>query len=254
MKRTFVFMKKEWMEQIRSGRLLTLGLVFALVGIMSSAFAKMTPWLLEMMAQELEGTGIVITEVTVTALDSWTQFFKNIPIGLIVFVLMQSGIFTREYQTGTLVPVLVRGLRRAQVLTAKAMVPLILWSVCYWGCFAITYGYNAWFWEDPGAPGLTQAALCWWGFGLWVLMVMVLSSVVASSGTGVLLGVGGAVVVSFLLGAIPKLSDWVPTALMAGDALARGSMDTPGSAVAVAAVTGALCLVISVPLFDRKRI
>lgn len=254
MRRMLVFMKKEWMEQVRSGRLLTLGLVFALVGIMSPAFAKMTPWLLEQMAQELEGTGILVTEVTVTALDSWTQFFKNIPIGLIVFLLMQSAIMTREYETGTLVPVLVRGLRRVQVLGAKTVVPVVLWTALYWVAFWITYGYNAWFWDTPGATGLAQAALCWWGFGLWTVAVMMLSSVVASSGTGVLLGVGGAVVASFLPGLVPKLSDWVPTALMAGDPLARGTMDTPVGAVVVAAVTGAACLAVSVPLFDRKRI
>ena len=50
MKSLLAFMKKEWMEQVRSGRLLILVIIFILLGIMNPAVAKLTPWLLEMMA------------------------------------------------------------------------------------------------------------------------------------------------------------------------------------------------------------
>lgn len=36
-------MKKEWMEQVRSGRLLILVIIFILLGIMNPAVAKLTP-------------------------------------------------------------------------------------------------------------------------------------------------------------------------------------------------------------------
>lgn len=54
MKSLLAFMKKEWMEQVRSGRLLILVIIFILLGIMNPAVAKLTPWLLEMMADSLE--------------------------------------------------------------------------------------------------------------------------------------------------------------------------------------------------------
>ena len=44
------FMKKEWMEWNRTGRALILLLVFALFGIMNPAFAKLTPWMMEMLS------------------------------------------------------------------------------------------------------------------------------------------------------------------------------------------------------------
>ena len=50
------FLKKEWMEQIRNSRLLILVLLFLLFGIMNPAVAKITPWLMEMMAESLEGS------------------------------------------------------------------------------------------------------------------------------------------------------------------------------------------------------
>ena len=88
------FLKKEWMALMRTGKVTVLGLVFVLFGIMNPAIAKLTPWLLETMGDSLASSGLVVTQVTISALDSWTQFFKNIPMALIVFVVLQGGILT----------------------------------------------------------------------------------------------------------------------------------------------------------------
>ena len=79
MKSLIAFSKKERMEQARSGKLLIIGIMFVLMGIMNPAIAKMTPWLLEMMSESLEKIGMTITQIKVSALDSWQQFYKNIP-------------------------------------------------------------------------------------------------------------------------------------------------------------------------------
>ena len=88
MKTLMAFMKKEWMEQIRSSRLFILGLIFLAVGIMNPAFAKLTPWLMEMVAETMEESGLVVVEVKVDAMTSWTQFYKNISTVLIAFFLL----------------------------------------------------------------------------------------------------------------------------------------------------------------------
>ena len=72
MKSLFAFIKKECMEQFRSGRLWITLALFVLLGIMNPAVAKLTPWLLESFGDSLEQSGILITEVNITALDSWT--------------------------------------------------------------------------------------------------------------------------------------------------------------------------------------
>ena len=84
------FLKKEWMEWLRTGRLMVLLMVFVLLGIMSPALAKLTPWLMETLSDSMAGTGIVTTEITVDAMVSWAQFYKNIPMGLVIFVLLCS--------------------------------------------------------------------------------------------------------------------------------------------------------------------
>lgn len=50
MRAFLAFMKKEWMEQIRSSRLIILAILFLMFGIMNPAIAKLTPWLFEVMA------------------------------------------------------------------------------------------------------------------------------------------------------------------------------------------------------------
>ncbi|MBR4933213.1 MAG: ABC transporter permease subunit, partial [Clostridia bacterium] len=157
MKSLISFVKKEFLEQARSGRMMILFILFVLFGIMNPAVAKLTPWLLEVMSDSLAASGMIITEVTVTALDSWVQFFKNIPMALIVFVLIESSIFTKEYSSGTLVLSLTKGLERYKVVLAKATVMYSLWTAFYFICFGITYVYNAYFWDNSIAQSLTAS-------------------------------------------------------------------------------------------------
>ena len=129
-----VFLKKEWMEWSRTGRLLVLLLVFVLFGIMNPAVAKLTPWLMESMAESLADAGMAVAAVRVDAMTSWTQFYKNIPVGLIVFILITGGNFTGEYEKGTLIPVVAKGLTRRKILAAKSVFLYGTWTALYWIC------------------------------------------------------------------------------------------------------------------------
>lgn len=256
MKSLVAFLKKETAEHLRTGRLMILGILFVLFGIMNPAVAKLTPWILEMFADSLEESGMIVTNVTVSAMDSWAQFFKNIPMALIAFVLLESSIFTREYQSGTLVLSLTKGLARYKVVISKALILVALWSVCYWLCFGITYGYNAYFWDNSVAQNLLFAVVCWWLFGLWVIGLMVLFSTVSESNTGVLLGTGGTVLAVYLIGLLPKVKTYVPTLLMDGNTLIYG-IDDAGkytTAVICAVTSGVVCLVLSIPAFNKKTV
>lgn len=256
MRSLFAFMKKEFTEQFRSGRLIILGLLFVLFGIMNPAIAKLTPWLLETMADSLAENGMIVTDVKVSAMDSWVQFYKNIPMGLIAFVLIENSIFTKEYISGTLVLSLTKGLERYKVVISKTVVLTVLWSVCYWMCFGITYEYNAYFWDNSIAQNLMFSVVCWWLFGVMVVALMVLFSAVAKSNTGMLLGTGGVVLVSYLIGLLPKCSKYLPTNLADGNSLIYGLAETktymPSLLIAIA--TGVISFVISIPIFNKKQL
>lgn len=256
MKAFLAFTKKELLEQLRSGRIILLGFLFVLLGIMNPAVAKLTPWLLEMLAASLAESGMTVTQTTVTAMDSWVQFFKNMPIGLIAFVLLESSMFTKEYSSGTLLLSLTKGLVRFKVVLSKTAVMTLLWTVSYWLCAAITYSYNAYFWDNSIAENLILSLICWWLFGVFVISLTVLFSTLATSNTGVLAGVGGVVLVSYLVGLIPKIGKYLPTRLADGNSLIYGVAEATEytSAIVITAIAMLVCFVVSIPIFNKKRL
>lgn len=256
MKALFAFAKKEWMDLVRSGRLVVLTILFILLGITSPAIAKLTPWIMERMEEAMADTSLVVSAVRVDALTSWTQFFKNMPMGLIVFVLTQSNIFTKEYQSGTLVLALTKGLARYQVFLAKCGTVTLLWSACYWACFGITLGYNTYFWDNGIIRHLAVAALNWWLFSLWVVEAMVLFSTICRNNTGVLLGTGSVVMASYLLGMLPKVAPYLPTKLMQTTELMIGAAAPADSreAVVIVAVMTVGFIAASIPVMNTRHI
>ena len=256
MKTLVAFLKKEMMEQIRSSRLMILGLLFLAFGIMNPAIAKLTPWMMEMLAESMEEAGLAILEVKVDAMTSWTQFYKNVPMALIAFVLLQSNIFTKEYQSGTLILALTKGLERYKVVLAKALILMSTWTAGYWLCYGVTYVYNAYFWDNSIAQNLEIAAVYWWLIGIWTIALMILFSVMGSGNSAVLLGTGGIFFAVYLLSLIPKFTEYMPTELMDGMSLLMGTTE-PGDyakALIVAGITMLLCFVVSVPLFNKRRL
>lgn len=256
MKSWIAFMKKEIMEQIRSGKVMILGILFVMFGVMNPAVAKLTPWLMEIFAESLEGSGIIITEVTVTALDSWMQFYKNIPMALIAFVLLQSSIFTKEYGSGTLILSLTKGLERFKVVLSKIAVLVTLWTACYWLCFGITYAYNAYYWDNSIAQNLVFSVFCWWLFGIFVISLITFFSVIANANTGVLFGTGGIVLASYLVGLLPKISKYLPTFLTDGTSLVYGVAETETyiTSIIITATVSIVCFAVSIPVFNKKQI
>lgn len=256
MKSLLALIKKETKEHIRSGRLIILGILFGLFGVMNPAIAKMTPWLLEMLSDSLAESGMLVTAITVSAMDSWVQFFKNMPMALIVFILLESSIFTREYQTGTLILSLTKGLERHKVVVSKTIVLVALWTICYWVCFGITYGYNAYFWDNSVAHNMMFSAVCWWLFGLWNISLMILFSTILKANTGVLIATGGSVFVLYLFSLLPKTKNYLPILLSDGNSLIHETLGADIFTVPLV-ITIALSIIdigMSILIFDKKNL
>lgn len=256
MRTLYAFLKKEFLDTVRTGKFIILMLFFALFGIMNPLIAKLTPWMLEMMAESMAESGLILTEVPVDAMTSWMQFFKNLPIALIVFVLMFCDIFTREYNSGTLLLVLTKGLSRYKVVLAKTVLMLSLWTLGYVICFGITYGYNAYFWDNGIACSLLPAAALWWLFGVWVICLIVLFSSLLRSHVGVSLLVGASVLSAYLISVFPKAGAYSPAALMDAGSLLSGAagVEIYGRAAAAAVVCSVICVAASIPIMDRKQL
>lgn len=256
MRQFIAFTKKEILQAARSGKLLILGILFCLFGIMNPAIAKLTPWLFELMAEELAESGVVMNAVTVDALTSWAQFFKNMPIVLMVFLVMFGGHLTEEYQKGTLIHVLTKGLKRHTVMLSKMTVAAALWTAGYWLSFAITWGYNAFFWDNSVARNMGFSVFALYLVGLWLISVIYPASGLLKSTPAVILTVGGAYGVSFILGLFPKVREFAPTYLMNSNDLLLGKIG-PADCLFALLLTAALLLLniaVSVLVFNKKQL
>jgi ABC-2 type transport system permease protein len=101
-----VFFKKELRESVRTHRLLIILTIFFMFGVMNPLTAKLTPDLLAKFLPE----GMIIELPVPSSLDSWAQFFKNVTqMGLIVVLLVFSGILANEITQGTLINLLTKG-------------------------------------------------------------------------------------------------------------------------------------------------
>lgn len=257
-------MKKEFLESARTGRLLILMLLFVLFGIMNPAIAKLTPWMVELLSDTMAENGFIITDIQVDAMASWVQFFKNIPMALIAFVLICSDTFTKEYKSGTLLLVLTKGLARFKVVLGKGAMLFSLWTLGYWLCFAITYGYNAFYWDNSIAGNLFPAALIWWLFGTWTLCLVILFSALLRNNTEVTLCVGGTVLLSYLASLLPRVKPYAPTALMNAASLLSGmeentaesikGIDSFQKAVIVTVILSVICVIVSIPVINKKHL
>lgn len=256
MKQLTAFINKEFLEIFRTGKIYILLVIFVIFGIMNPAFAKMTPWLFEMLADTMKEQGITISTITVTAMTSWEQYYKNMSMEFIVFVVMFGGILTSEYQKGTLINMLTKGLPRWKVILAKGAVALVSWSLCYWLCFGITYSYNSYFWDNSIARNIAFAAFGSYLFGLWLISLILLCSAFLNSGSAVLLTTGVIYTINYLLNMIPDVADYLPTKLTNGLELLTGATEVKDyiGATAITVLLIVLSGAATVAVFNRKRI
>lgn len=256
MKTFIIFLKKEILEQIRTKKLMILGLLFIFFGILNPLTAKMTPWLLEVLSESMESSGINITIVEITALDSWVQFFKNIPMLLIIFILMQSNVFSKEYQNGTLTLVLTKGFERYKIVLSKMVVMLVVWSLGFLLCFGITYFYNAYFWDNSIVYNLFFSSLSWWIFGVFtIILFMSLATYFESNGSALAL-TGGTVFMLYLISLLPKINKFLPITLTDGNSLIYDLKEVKYylPSLIITICLSVVLVLISVLTFNKKKI
>ncbi len=256
MKSFLAFFKKEFLDSIRSHKALILIILFTAFGIMNPAIAKLTPWLLEIMAEELADSGMNITVIEVDAFTSWQQFYKNIPMALIAFVFIYSNIFTKEYESGTLILMLTKGLKRYKVVLSKLLLMLIMWTLGYYLCFGVTYIYTAYYWDNSIVNNLLFTSFNWYLFGVFVISLVVLFSVIFKNISGVLLNTSFIVIIIYIISLIPRLTNYMPTSLMNTGSLMIGieSYDIYIKTIIITLVLSLVSNVLSIIYFNKKEI
>lgn len=246
------FLKKEWMESVRSYRLLILGIAFLFFGITSSLMAKLLPEIIGSM--DMQGMELIIPDPT--AMDAYTQFYKNTTqMGSIVMLLVFSGVLSAELSKGTLINVLTKGLSRTSVVLAKYTMMAMLWTIVYSGAASINYGYTKFLFPEDTLPHIFYAYVTFWVFGLFLLALLLLGSALFSGSYSGLIFTVAVVIVLMLIGMVPKLSDYNPLTLASvNTSLLDGSVKI-GDTRSTMAITigGTVAAVLGTVIRFRKR-
>lgn len=254
MKNYFTFLKKELLESVRTYKMFILLTVFLLLGIMNPLIAKLTPEIVEMAMP----AGMDITVADPTAMDSWLQFYKNVgQIGVLVIVLVLSGMLSAELSKGTLINLLTKGLSRSAVIFAKFTYMIVMWTGGYALSYLVTWGYTVFLFPKGEASHVLVAAFFLWVFGVFLLAVLMLGSVLAGNSYGSLLITGGVFVVCMLLNMVPAVHKFNPLSLgMDNMALIQNTVEAKElfPAVGIAAIIVVLALAGSVMLFRKKQL
>ncbi len=205
------FLKKEWTESVKTYKLLLVGVIFSILGVLSPFTAKITPVIMENFMPE----GMVINMPDPTALDSWMQFYSNVSqMGLVLFILLFSTMMSKELERGTLVILLTKGLRRSTVVTAKWVTGAAYWTLAFLLAFGITYAYTAWYWDQSILHHLAFAVSCVYIFGLLMFTLTLWGNTVFSGGYGGLLTTVLVVVALFIAAIFPGSDKWNPIQLL----------------------------------------
>ncbi len=248
------FIKKEFLEQFRTGRGLILLAVFFLFGMMSPLLAKLMPEILGSM--DMQGIKIVLPEQI--AIDAYAQFFKNFTqLGILILLLVFGGTLSNELSRGTLINILAKGLPRPSVLLSKYIVAVALWSLSYAMAAGVNFGYTLYLFQDARVNHLFLSLTCLWIFGCMVLALILLSSTVASGSFGGLILTAVVIVFMLLLGGFPAVARFNPITLAAENMnLITGATDaefliTP---ILVSIIFTLSSLVAAMVIFSKKRL
>ncbi len=261
MRAYIAFVKKEFTEGFRTYKIFILAMVYLLFGFMNPIVAKITPDLLKAVMPE----GITISLPPPSAIDSWAQFFKNISqTGLVVVVIIFSGIMASEFDKGTLINLLTKGLSRSNVILAKFSAATVIWTLCYGLCFVVTDLYTAYFWRTDEISNLFLSVFGLWLFGVLLLSLIIFGGVLFKTVYGSLLLTGGTVVLMLLVNIAPKLQKFNPitisennVVLLTGQTMSadfKSAVTDFKSAIIVCSIAIIALVISSIMVLDRKQI
>ncbi|MCC7353100.1 MAG: ABC transporter permease [Anaerolineae bacterium] len=240
-----VLLRKELLELWRTYKMLAMGLVFLLFGLLSPAMAKLTPELLKMVGTSQPG--VVIQIPPPTTVDALDQYLKNLTqLCTLVLILVAMGVVARERERGTAVLTLSKPVGRGAFLAAKfaSLAALLAGSLVVSAAFC--YLYTVLLFGSLDAWLFLQANLLLAEYLLVILALTFLGSTLLRSQ----LAAGGLAfglwMATGILGALPRIGKVMPGELVGwAAALSRGLVQTAWPAVWGGLALIVLCLAVS---------
>lgn len=238
-----VFIKKEIMEAYKTPKVIILGALFLVFGIMSPLTAKYMNEILAMVGLQ-QGINIVLPESTY--IQSYEQFFKNIYFMMtIVTILVFAGTVAEEKSRGTAVLVLTKCLSRSGFVMGKLIAAVLVFTFSYAVSVAICIYYTSLMFPQYINTGIGVALLLYWIFGCMMIALTLLVSILSKSMA--MAAISGFICYAIIsaLSALPYVGKYTPGILQGLSTELSIGVKTPDEAflpalITVAAATAAV--------------
>lgn len=246
-------LRKEWLELVRSSRLIILLAVFLGFGLTSPLLAKYTPEILGLVPGAEAFSGLIPEP---TLLDAVGQFIKNTyQFGLLLALLLPMGAVVQEKEKGTAAMLLVKPMPRSVFLLAK----FTTLALAFLGSLSIAslggWYYTLVLFEAPdGGAWALMTVLIWLLLMVYVALTLLFSTLVRSQAAAAGLAFGIFLLLS-LVGSFPTLAEYLPGHLLTW----AGAVFMPGSEPAWVALGASLgiiliALIAAWQVFERQEL
>ena len=258
MTNSHAFLRKEWMEMLRTKRLLGLGAIFMFFAITSPLMARYMAEIFGMLIPAED-------EFLLNLLDdpywfaSFSEYFGQVAqIGVIAIILMFMGTIASEKKSGSADLILTKGISYARFVTSKfvvissTIIALNLLSVI------IVYGYSIVLFDTTGhAHNILLGGLLHSLSLVLVVAITVLCSAFAKSSVISAVFAFIAYMAIALISSLPVIGQYLPGGLMS-HALSVTYGDYPYLRYLLASAVGAvvlivLCLLLAVALLKKRE-
>lgn len=249
----FIAFRKEWLELIRSYRLLVVAIVLVFFGLTSPLLAKFTPELITLLPG---GEDISKLIPTPTVWDAVAQYVKNMgQFGIILALLLTMGAVAQEKDKGTAAMMLVKPLPRGAFLASKFVAQSAMFAItlvaagiaCYYYTLLLFEAMDVLHWLILNALLLLYVLV----FVAITLFCSTLTKSQAAAG-GVALGI---MVILGLVGAIPGLGKYLPGELITwGTRLMQGDTTTSWTAFGISVGLIVIPLLAAWLIFKRQEL
>lgn len=255
MKNIMTLIRKELLEAFRKHRLLVIITIFVLIGLMSPIGTK---YLGEILKQLLP-SGYVLKVREASEIEAYFQFFKNISqIGLIVLIIITSGLMADELEKKTIVNVLSKGVRREYIIVSKFISSIIVWLISYIISVIIFEYYTNIFWGNKiSLSSIIYSNLLVFSYGGLIISLNIFFGIMFKNKILTIVSCFIFSLIQMFIAVFPEISKLLPISLLSQCVyIIEGKVNMYETVITLASTLTLILflLVISMSLFKRKEI
>lgn len=164
MKQLKILLYKDWLELLRTKKIIVIGCVFIFFAILSPVSAKMLPEIIKAVST------VTLDIPKPTIYDSYAQFIKNIgQIGVYVMIIALGGLIANEKKNGMYINLKMNGVHTSNFILSKLVIQILVIGAIYITCIALFALYNLILFKQAFA---SPSLLAFLGFFLYIIFVL----------------------------------------------------------------------------------